>query len=333
MTAATNLASNENVLIVKADKGKQAVLWERDDYIVEAQKHLGSPSYEKCDLNAVKVAVNNVSTLVMKYLGKNVIDKDTANKLVISSANAVSLQSGYRNVNYVKADVVLRECESDTKEIKDIFVDRCSLIDICYFDYEKAFDILINNSSNEKNMFGQFLCPKLKALDSALVNYRKQNAHIAEASYILMNGIHFALPTLKKQINKSSLKIKQIESSLSRVQRLKLSAESTIKHHMTEWKIDMGESFEDAIDSKAICLSEICNEIGLKAISIKRAYEFYSLFVSTFHSKKPETVMDALLYLIEHGNTTVYEMKHHVAPASLCRPQVNLKNEHVGIDN
>ncbi|KAI0983060.1 hypothetical protein GJ496_008726 [Pomphorhynchus laevis] len=97
---------------------------------------------------------------------------------------------------------------------------------------------------------------------------------------------------------------------------------------MTEWKIDMGESFEDAIDSKAICLSEICNEIGLKAISIKRAYEFYSLFVSTFHSKKPETVMDALLYLIEHGNTTVYEMKHHVAPASLCRPQVNLKNEH-----
>ncbi|KAI0979082.1 hypothetical protein GJ496_009818, partial [Pomphorhynchus laevis] len=88
MTAATNLASNENVLIVKADKGKQAVLWERDDYIVEAQKHLGSPSYEKCDLNAVKVAVNNVSTLVMKYLGKNVIDKDTANKLVITSANA-----------------------------------------------------------------------------------------------------------------------------------------------------------------------------------------------------------------------------------------------------
>ncbi|KAI0981573.1 hypothetical protein GJ496_006524 [Pomphorhynchus laevis] len=83
MKAATNLASNENVLIVKADKGKQAVLWERDDYIVEAQKHLGSPSYEKCDLNAVKVAVNNVSTLVMKYLGKNVIDKDTANKLYV----------------------------------------------------------------------------------------------------------------------------------------------------------------------------------------------------------------------------------------------------------
>ncbi|KAI0983049.1 hypothetical protein GJ496_009636 [Pomphorhynchus laevis] len=100
MTAATNLASNENVLIVKADKGKQAVLWERDDYIVEAQKHLGSPSYEKCDLNAVKVAVNNVSTLVMKYLGKNVIDKDTANKLeaINSFANARNAfeQMGFR---------------------------------------------------------------------------------------------------------------------------------------------------------------------------------------------------------------------------------------------
>ncbi|KAI0978039.1 hypothetical protein GJ496_002575 [Pomphorhynchus laevis] len=74
-----------------ADKGKQAVVWNINDYTNKPEKHLASSTYIECDSNTLLLAKTNVTSIVKKYLPKNIIDTDTANKLTTKAPKPVKI--------------------------------------------------------------------------------------------------------------------------------------------------------------------------------------------------------------------------------------------------
>lgn len=96
---------------------------------------------------------------------------------------------------------------------------------------------------------------------------------------------------------------------------------------------DQGENVQRELIERIEYLPNICTELtnGDKGsiLSLKAAVEFYKEFLQHFHSSSTsenEEFVPILSYLIEHGNTTVYQWKTggH-APVSIERPPLNYK--------
>ena len=65
--AVPSLANDHNIVIKKADKGPCAVIWDRSDYIMEAEKQLNDKAVYK-DVNFDKDLIRNLTGKVIGYL-------------------------------------------------------------------------------------------------------------------------------------------------------------------------------------------------------------------------------------------------------------------------
>ena len=71
-----NLSRDDNIIIKGADKGSAVVVWDREDYLKEAENHLGdNTTYEAVDGDPMPNLIQLVSTTLDIMARKGEIDK------------------------------------------------------------------------------------------------------------------------------------------------------------------------------------------------------------------------------------------------------------------
>ncbi|UJR34301.1 hypothetical protein I4U23_021704 [Adineta vaga] len=201
-----------------------------------------------------------------------------------------------------------------------------------YFCCLKIIEILKETEKESKNMFGMYSSQRMKDWKTIISNYEKNSVYLVESSQILQRNVAFEIPALKKQINKCQQirdechsRHAELDKTIHEIdkQYLQLCQEMSIK----------GDHVQKELIQRIELLPNICNELANDETSLiqllKSTVEFYLEFMKHFHSttkSSNEEYLPILNYLIQYGNTTVYQWKTggHI-PVSIERPALNYK--------
>ena len=130
-TALDALAQDKTVVIKPADKGSAVVVWDRDDYLAEAEKQLNDQkTYQKIDYDLSIVAnLSKQSNLFFKQLfDKNLISKKVLEYFTFPVKNAAKLATIYflpkihKRLFNVPGRPVISNCGAATEKVSE-FVD------------------------------------------------------------------------------------------------------------------------------------------------------------------------------------------------------------------
>jgi len=84
--ALRSLRSDKSIVIKPADKGSGVVVWDREDYLREAERQLSdSEVYEKCESDPLPALQTKISKLLKNIKGKKEIDDKTLNYLMVNN--------------------------------------------------------------------------------------------------------------------------------------------------------------------------------------------------------------------------------------------------------
>lgn len=209
------------------------------------------------------------------------------------------------------------------------------LLSSSFFDYFiclKIVEILKETEKDTKNMFGMYSSQRMKDWRTIVSNFEKNSVYLVDSAQIIQRNVAFEIPALRKQINKCQ----QIrDESHSRQVDLEKNIHEIQKQY-SQLCLDMsikGENIERELIERIENLPSICSDLTNgdqnPISSLKSAVEFYNEFIKHFYSEKKdsnEENLSILKYLIENGNTIVYQWKTggHL-PISVERPALNYK--------
>ncbi|CAF1226820.1 unnamed protein product [Adineta ricciae] len=201
-----------------------------------------------------------------------------------------------------------------------------------YFCCLKIVEILKETEKESKNMFGMYSSQRMKDWRTIVSNYEKNSVYLVESAQILQRNVAFEIPALRKHINKCQqirdechTRHAELEKNIHEIEKqyTQLCHDMSIK----------GENVQKELIQRIEYLPNICTELVNGETSLigllKPTVEFYIEFMKHFHSTTKsdnEEYLPILKYLIQYGNTTVYQWKTggH-APVSIERPALNYK--------
>ena len=74
-----------SIVIKPVDKGSGVVVWDREDYLLEAESQLGKADvYEKCEINPLPTLQTLISKTLKTVKGKREIDDKISNYLMVN---------------------------------------------------------------------------------------------------------------------------------------------------------------------------------------------------------------------------------------------------------
>ncbi|CAH1635547.1 unnamed protein product [Spodoptera littoralis] len=174
---------------------------------------------------------------------------------------------------------------------------------INYFHCLKIIEILKETEADSKNLFGRYGSQRMKDWQDIARNYERDNLYLAEAAQILVRNINYEIPGLKKQITKEE----------------QLQVECEKKH---------SDFLKNEASSKTEFLT-LCKQLGIQGERIKKeligtslkplqpAIDLYAAFSKYILGDRATEVLPLLQFVVEHGNTTMYEWSYGEAPLSV----------------
>ncbi|KAI0984679.1 hypothetical protein GJ496_002176 [Pomphorhynchus laevis] len=115
-----SLRDNSEILIKKADKGNEPVLWDKEEYIHEGLRQLNSQNYEICKDTALIDAKMAVENLLTKYTSNNTITTETMHELNCRNATPgrmYFLPKTHKNEYPVKGRPIISTNNSPTEKL------------------------------------------------------------------------------------------------------------------------------------------------------------------------------------------------------------------------
>ncbi|KAH9645044.1 hypothetical protein HF086_005589, partial [Spodoptera exigua] len=178
---------------------------------------------------------------------------------------------------------------------------------INYFHCLKIIEILKETEADSKNLFGRYGSQRMKDWQDIARNYERDNLYLAEAAQILVRNINYEIPGLKKQIAKEEQL--QVECGKKHTDFLKNEASSKTEFLTLCKQLGIqGERIKKELVDRLQELPDIYDKVGI---------DLYAAFAKYILGDKATEVLPLLQFVVEHGNTTVYEWSYGEAPLSV----------------
>ncbi|CAH2085801.1 unnamed protein product [Euphydryas editha] len=197
---------------------------------------------------------------------------------------------------------------------------------INYFHCLKIIEILKETEADTKNLFGRYGSQRMKDWQDVVRSYEKENLYLAEAAQMLVRNINYEIPGLKKQIAKEEQL--QVECEKKHGDYLKNEASSKIEFLTLCKQLGIkGDKIKRELVERLKELPEIYDKIGKSLKPLQPAIELYSAFTKYILGEQASEVLPLLKYVVEHGNTTVYEWSYGEPPLSIEPDPVHIELE------
>nr|CAG4647980.1 EOG090X07S9 [Moina brachiata]SVE93064.1 EOG090X07S9 [Moina brachiata] len=200
---------------------------------------------------------------------------------------------------------------------------------INYFHCLQIVEILKETEKDTKSMFGRYGSQRMKDWQEIVKLYEKDNVFLAEASQMLMRNVAYEIPAIKKSI----VKCEQVQHECEKREAdcTKNAQEFRDKYKSLCNQIGItGDHIKKELADLIVCLPEMYKEVATQAKKIKDASGYYQSFVGKMLGKNADFPCVPLLqYIIEHGNTTVYEWRYGEPPLRIEEPPllINIESE------
>lgn len=190
--------------------------------------------------------------------------------------------------------------------------------DIHYFHCVQIIEILKTTEADTKSVFGRYGSQRMKDWQEIVHLYEKDSVYLAESAQLLIRNVNYELPSVKKQISKFD---QLIDESQKKIQDL-TSTETVLLSQRAalcqKLGID-GKHLREEFTARVKELPKLYAEIALATKKLDQGLQLYST------NSKNHECLPIVRYLIEKGNTTVYEYSHNEAPLSVEEPPIDLK--------
>ncbi|XP_024883737.1 CDK5 regulatory subunit-associated protein 3 [Temnothorax curvispinosus] len=197
---------------------------------------------------------------------------------------------------------------------------------INYFYCIKIVEILKETEADTKNLFGRYGSQRMKDWQEILRLYEKDNVYLAEAAQILIRNVNYEVPSIKKQIQKLEQSLTEFEKKEAEYKKSENIAHTEYNALCKQLGITGYSTVRRELMDKVKELSEIYQKVAEKTKSLDKVVEFYSAFVEfTFGQQYDSNCVSIIKYVIEKGNTTMFEYTYGEVPASIIEPPLNIK--------
>ncbi|XP_071579641.1 CDK5RAP3 protein homolog isoform X2 [Temnothorax nylanderi] len=180
--------------------------------------------------------------------------------------------------------------------------------------------------ADTKNLFGRYGSQRMKDWQEILRLYEKDNVYLAEAAQILMRNVNYEVPSIKKQIQKLEQSLTEFEKKEAEYKKSENIAHTEYNALCKQLGITGYSTVRRELMDKVKELPEIYQKVAEKTKSLDKVVEFYSAFVEfTFGQQYDSNCVSIIKYVIEKGNTTMFEYTYGEVPASIIEPPLNIK--------
>lgn len=197
---------------------------------------------------------------------------------------------------------------------------------INYFHCLKIIEILKETEADTKNLFGRYGSQRMKDWQDVLRSYEKDNLYLAEAAQILVRNINYEIPGLKKQIAKEE----QIQSECEKKHNDLLKNEASSKtefYNLCKQLGIKGDKIKRELVDRLQELPIIYDQIGKSLKPLLPAIELYSAFTKYILGDKAREALPLLKYVVDNGNTTVYEWSYGEPPLGVEPDPIHIEVE------
>ncbi|XP_013166612.1 PREDICTED: CDK5RAP3-like protein [Papilio xuthus] len=234
------------------------------------------------------------------------------------------------NKEWQKNIIAVREKINNAIQDMPVHDDIATLLSgsyINYFHCLKIIEILKQTEADTKNIFGRYGSQRMKDWLDVVKSYEKENLYLAEAAQMLVRNINYEIPSLKKQIAKEEQI--QLDCEKKHLEYLKNEASSKSEFLTLCKQLGIeGNKIKKELVERLQELPELYDKIGKSLKPILPAIELYSAFTKYVLGDEAPQVLPLLKFMVEHGNTTVYEWTYGEAPLS-----VELDPIHIEVDD
>nr|CAG4638515.1 EOG090X07S9 [Cyclestheria hislopi] len=186
---------------------------------------------------------------------------------------------------------------------------------INYFHCLQIVEILKETEADSRNLFGWYGSQRMKDWQEIIKLYEKDNVGLAEAAQMLIRNVTYEIPATKKMISK----YEQIQHECERkeIECAKLGQDFHDKYVAYCHQIGIeGKNVKQELVKLLDCLPSLYKDIAQQSKKIGKSVNYYQSFINqvVFSGSKEATYLSVLQYVIEHGNTTVYEWRYGEPP-------------------
>nr|CAG4647131.1 EOG090X07S9 [Megafenestra aurita]SVE92446.1 EOG090X07S9 [Megafenestra aurita] len=191
---------------------------------------------------------------------------------------------------------------------------------INYFHCLQIVEILKETEADTRSIFGRYGSQRMKDWQEIVYLYEKDNIYLAEASQLLMRNVAYEIPGIKKSIARCEQI--QHESEKKEVDCIKNAQDFREKYKSLCHQLGIkGENIKKELNDLLTSLPDMYKDVAKQAKETKEASEFYRSFIGQMiKSNSDLACLPLLQYIIEHGNTTVYEWRYGEPPLRIEEP-------------
>lgn len=200
----------------------------------------------------------------------------------------------------------------ENEEIKNLLIG--SKLD--YYKSKKIVEILKTTEADSKNFFGYYSSQRMKDWQDIVYSYERDYIYIAEIATDLIRETSYEIPGIKKVINKLKSEKDDVEKKRANILRRGQQLNSEIQRLALSYGIE-GVNVRHEFQQQLKNLSTVMNEVVELAQNLKPCLEYYREKAKTTSKQDANSFVSTLHYILNKGNTTVYEWKYGQAPEGI----------------
>nr|CAG4650229.1 EOG090X07S9 [Sida crystallina] len=198
---------------------------------------------------------------------------------------------------------------------------------INYFHCLQIVEILKETEADTRSLFGRYGSQRMKDWLEVVKLYETQNVFLAESAQMFMRNVAYEIPAVKKAI----AKCEQVQNECERKEAECLKNANDFREKYSSLCHQMGIEGKDIKKELVKLLSSLPQmyvDIAKQTQKITTACDYYKLFIKrvTF-SEENIPCVPLVNYIIEHGNTTVYEWRYGEPPLVIEEPPLLIDTE------
>ncbi|KAM8945614.1 CDK5 regulatory subunit-associated protein 3 [Pelodytes ibericus] len=192
---------------------------------------------------------------------------------------------------------------------------------INYFHCIRIVEILKGTEAATKNLFGRYSSQRMKDWQEILSLYQADSTYLGECGSLLVRNVSYEIPALKKQMSRCQQLV--VESERRAEECLQGAAEQREQYYSSCKRYGIsGEDVRKELQSLVRDVPSVLRQVGADSAALLMAIQLYQACVTFVCDSSPDQALPLLLYVQEHGDTTVYEWRVGKVPERVERPQI-----------
>lgn len=196
-----------------------------------------------------------------------------------------------------------------------------------YFHCLQIIEILKETEADSwQSLLRRYGSQRMKDWQEIVQLYENDNVYLAEAAQILMRNVAYEVPGLKKGL----ARCEQIQNDCEKKEEdfAKNARDFREKYLVLCQQLGIeGKNIKKEIGQLLTQLPHLYNNVAEQVKLISRAHQYYQSFTKNTIGNADITVLPLVQYIIEHGNTTVYEWRYGEPPLKIEEPSFIVEDD------